>query len=99
MARPVYSWRGRLMRNSWSAVISAQCATQPAARAMANITVAGIETDILFSAGQQAEIVRGLRKAGGEAEFARLESIQGHDSFLVDAERFAPALRDFLDRT
>ena len=61
--------------------------------------VVGVETDILFPAGQQAEIVRGLRKAGREAEFARLESIQGHDSSLVDAERFAPVLRDFLDRT
>lgn len=61
--------------------------------------VVGVETDILFPVGQQAEIVRGLRKAGREVEFVRLESIQGHDSFLVDAERFAPVLRDFLDRT
>ena len=61
--------------------------------------VVGVESDILFPVGQQAEIVHGLRKAGREVEFTRLESIQGHDSFLVDAERFAPVLRNFLDRT
>ena len=26
-----------------------------------------------------------------------LDSIQGHDSFLVDYERFSPAVADYLD--
>ena len=61
--------------------------------------VVGIETDILFPIEQQAEIAEGLSKAGRATEFVRLDSIQGHDSFLVDSERFVPVMRDFLAKT
>ena len=30
-------------------------------------------------------------------QFARLPSIQGHDSFLVDMDRFRPVVAQFLD--
>jgi homoserine acetyltransferase len=29
-------------------------------------------------------------------EFARLPSLQGHDSFLVDMDRFRPVVAEFL---
>ncbi len=58
--------------------------------------VIGVTTDILFPLEQQVEIADGLRKAGREVEMVELESIQGHDSFLVDAERFSPVMQDFL---
>ena len=36
--------------------------------------------------------------AGGcDASFLPLPSPQGHDAFLVDIERFGPAMRGFLD--
>src|SRR6478672_10301812 len=56
----------------------------------------GVHTDILFPLQQQQEIADGLRKAGCESAFLPLPSPQGHDAFLVDAERFGPAVRDFL---
>ena len=57
----------------------------------------GVETDILFPLQQQQQIADGLRAGGAQAEFLPLPSPQGHDAFLVDIERFGPAVRGFLD--
>jgi homoserine O-acetyltransferase len=57
----------------------------------------GARTDILFPVEQQEEIAEGLALGGAQARFVGLESPQGHDAFLVDIERFGPALRGFLD--
>ena len=56
----------------------------------------GVHTDILFPLQQQEQIADGLRAGGCEAEFAPLPSPQGHDAFLVDIERFSPAIAGFL---
>jgi homoserine O-acetyltransferase/O-succinyltransferase len=58
----------------------------------------GVHTDILFPLQQQEQIAQGLRKGGCDAEFAPLPSPQGHDAFLVDIERFGPAIAGFLAR-
>ncbi len=58
--------------------------------------VIGVETDILFPLSQQQELAEGLRATVGEVTFRRLPSIQGHDSFLVDMDRFRPAIADFF---
>ena len=57
----------------------------------------GAATDILFPLQQQEQIADGLRAGGCEAAFLALKSPQGHDAFLVDIERFGPAVRGFLD--
>jgi len=57
----------------------------------------GAATDILFPLQQQREIADGLRAGGADARFLALDSPQGHDAFLVDFERFGPAVRGFLD--
>lgn len=61
----------------------------------ASLTI-GVATDILFPLQQQEELFRGLAAAGCRSEFAPLDSPQGHDAFLVDFERFAPTIGDFL---
>ena len=58
--------------------------------------VIGVETDILFPLSQQQELAEGLRATVGEVTFRPLASIQGHDSFLVDMDRFRPAIADFF---
>ena len=58
----------------------------------------GANTDILFPVQQQQEVADGLARGGAEAEFIGMDSPQGHDAFLVDFERFGPAVRGFLDR-
>lgn len=57
----------------------------------------GVRTDILFPLQQQQQIAEGLRKGGADARFLPLESPQGHDAFLVDIDRFGPAISGFLD--
>jgi homoserine O-acetyltransferase len=58
--------------------------------------VIGVQTDMLFPLYQQREIADTLRAGGVDVEFHPFPSIQGHDSFLVDDERFEPAIGKFL---
>jgi homoserine O-acetyltransferase len=58
--------------------------------------IIGVETDLLFPIEQQQELADGLRGGNRKVEFARLTSLQGHDSFLVDMDRFRPLIADFL---
>jgi homoserine O-acetyltransferase/O-succinyltransferase len=58
--------------------------------------VIGVETDFLFPIDQQEEIAALLERAGRDVRLVRLPSIQGHDSFLVDYDRFSPAVGSFL---
>src|SRR5215469_8883508 len=58
--------------------------------------VVGVETDILFPLHQQHELAEALTRAGVVTQYLPLPSKQGHDSFLVDMERFRPAVGEFL---
>jgi homoserine O-acetyltransferase len=66
--------------------------------ALQRALVIGVETDLLFPLWSQREIAEGLTQVGVATEFKPLASIQGHDSFLVDMERFRPAIGEFLAR-
>jgi homoserine O-acetyltransferase len=58
--------------------------------------VIGVETDFLFPIDQQREIATILSDHGRDVQFVSLPSVQGHDSFLVDTDRFGPVLAHFL---
>lgn len=58
--------------------------------------IIGVETDFLFPVSQQEELAMALEKHVPEVTFNRLASIQGHDSFLVDMDRFRPAVAEFF---
>ncbi len=58
--------------------------------------VVGVETDVLFPLHQQKEIAEMLAESGVAVTFEALSSVQGHDAFLVDKERFAPVIERFL---
>jgi homoserine O-acetyltransferase len=60
------------------------------------ILVIGVETDILFPIGQQRELAAGLEAPGRHVQLAELPSIHGHDSFLVDMDRFRPVVSAFF---
>ncbi len=60
------------------------------------VLVIGVETDFLFPIDQQEEIASILRRQGRDVTFVALPSVQGHDSFLVDYDRFGPVVGDFL---
>jgi len=63
---------------------------------VAKALVMGVETDLLFPIEQQKELADGLGTGGREVTFSRLPSLQGHDAFLVDMDRFRPVIADFL---
>jgi homoserine O-acetyltransferase len=60
------------------------------------VLVIGVETDFLFPIYQQQELVSQMREAGLRASLVELDSIQGHDSFLVDMDRFRPVVCEFF---
>ena len=59
--------------------------------------VIGVETDFLWPVHQQQEIADMFSANGVDARFDLLPSIQGHDSFLVDYDRFCPAVAEYFD--
>ena len=61
--------------------------------------VIGVHTDYLWPPHQQREIVDCFAAAGVDSELQMLDSIQGHDSFLVDMDRFRPVISAFYDRS
>ncbi|GMM32341.1 hypothetical protein DAMA08_050860 [Martiniozyma asiatica (nom. inval.)] len=66
-----------------------------------NVLVIGVESDILFPAWQQREIVECLQKAGGNVEHMELsqeESFYGHDTFLLAVDRIGGAVKQFLQK-
>ena len=58
--------------------------------------VIGVTSDFLFPLHQQEELAAVLKGCVRDLEFKRLPSIQGHDSFLVDMDRFRPAVAGFF---
>ena len=58
--------------------------------------VIGVQTDFLFPPQQQQTLADGLAEVCSDVEFALLDSIQGHDSFLIDKDRFCPAVASFF---
>ena len=60
------------------------------------VMIIGVQTDFLFPPHQQQELAERLTAPGRDLEYAELESIQGHDSFLVDMDRFRPTIARFF---
>jgi homoserine O-acetyltransferase len=58
--------------------------------------IIGAESDLLISISEQRALAHSLEEAGVTTHFAPLECIEGHDSFLIDIERFGREIREFL---
>ena len=61
-----------------------------------NALVISAKSDTLFPPQQQKEIAEGLSQSGTKVEYKELQSIQGHDSFLVDIDTFGKEIRNFM---
>lgn len=64
--------------------------------ALESALVIGVETDALFPVHQQEAIADVVQQSGTRVQFERLASLQGHDAFLVDMERFVPLVGAFM---
>lgn len=58
--------------------------------------VLGVTTDVLFPSQQQKEIAELLSLSNTIVEYKELDCIQGHDSFLVDTNRFSKEIENFI---
>ncbi len=67
-----------------------------AASGLAAALVVGVESDALFPIEEQTSLAAALNSGGVATTFVRLDSIEGHDAFLIDVDAFAPVLRRFL---
>jgi homoserine O-acetyltransferase len=60
------------------------------------VLVIGVETDMLFPIEQQRELAAAFETCGKPVSLVELQSIQGHDSFLVDMDSLRPVLGSFF---
>jgi homoserine O-acetyltransferase len=58
--------------------------------------VVGVTTDILFPLRQQQEIADVMRSTGTDADYVAIDSVNGHDAFLIDDGHFSPVVKKFL---
>lgn len=58
--------------------------------------VIGVDRDHLFTVQEQAALAEALRAGGVDTAFARLDSLAGHDAFLVDFPAFDATIRPWL---
>ncbi|MEZ6045306.1 MAG: homoserine O-acetyltransferase [Planctomycetaceae bacterium] len=65
----------------------------------ARFLVASYDTDWLFTTSQSKEIVTALNQTGRDVSFIEFRSPYGHDSFLIECEQLASAVRPFLAQT
>ena len=61
--------------------------------------VIGVTTDILFPSRQQQEIADAMRDTGTDVEYVEIDSVNGHDAFLIDDAHFSPVVKKFLDES
>jgi homoserine O-acetyltransferase len=60
------------------------------------VGIIGVDTDFLFPLHQQQELARLLAAGGRDVQLTELSSLQGHDAFLVDMDRFRPPIAAFF---
>ena len=61
--------------------------------------VVGVTTDILFPSRQQKEIADVMQATGTDVDYVEIDSVNGHDAFLIDDSHFSPVVRKFLDES
>ncbi|MDB4895139.1 MAG: homoserine O-acetyltransferase [Firmicutes bacterium] len=62
----------------------------------AKVLAIGIRSDLLFPTYLQQETVRLVQAAGGDAAYIEMDSVWGHDAFLVDFHLIADRVGQFL---
>jgi len=64
------------------------------------VCVVGVTTDLLFPVHQQQQLANGIRagRPDAEVEYVELDSVHGHDSFLVDMDEIRPIVQRFFTK-
>ncbi|MCC6629861.1 MAG: homoserine O-acetyltransferase [Chloroflexi bacterium] len=67
------------------------------ARIRARVWLVGITSDILFPDSHIQALANDLVRVGGVVDYWQLDSIHGHDAFLVEFAKMEPLLRRYLE--
>ncbi|MFT7600740.1 MAG: homoserine O-acetyltransferase [Acidimicrobiales bacterium] len=59
--------------------------------------VVSIDSDILYTPRQQAELRDGLEAGGSDVRYEELQSEHGHDGFLIEFATLGPMIESFLE--
>jgi homoserine O-acetyltransferase len=59
--------------------------------------IMSIRSDVLYPPYQQHELRNLLRAAGVRVGFYEIDSLDGHDGFLLESAQIAPLVAAFLD--
>jgi homoserine O-acetyltransferase len=68
------------------------------ARFGGSILAMGVSSDVLYPAYQSREIVELARSTARSVEYVEIESLHGHDAFLIETDQVAEAVDKFLTR-
>jgi homoserine O-acetyltransferase len=60
--------------------------------------VIGVTSDMLFAIAEQRALSEDFKAAGVKTYYSPLDCVEGHDSFLIDIDRFGAEMRMFLNR-
>jgi homoserine O-acetyltransferase len=66
-------------------------------RITGRVLAMGITSDILYPRHQSLEIVDAVRAVGGRADYVEIDSVHGHDAFLLEDRQVGEALAQLLD--
>lgn len=66
-------------------------------RIKADCLIIGVQSDILFPIAQQKEIAVCLRQCGRNVTYYELDSLYGHDTFLMDVDNVGKAVKGHLE--
>jgi len=64
--------------------------------ALQSALILGVHTDLLFPLSDQQTLAAAMDKTGIRQELLALDSLQGHDAFLIDIDRFGPPIHRYL---
>jgi homoserine O-acetyltransferase len=67
-------------------------------RITAPVLSMGITSDLLYPEYQQRDLAAGVEAVGGRARFHLIDSVHGHDAFLIAHDQVAAALTPFLEK-
>ncbi|MDZ4717980.1 MAG: hypothetical protein SH847_05875 [Roseiflexaceae bacterium] len=67
------------------------------AKSQAEVLLLSFDSDWLYPTSESQMIAAALRQVGRAATHIELQSIAGHDAFLIDYAEQVPFVQDFLD--
>jgi homoserine O-acetyltransferase len=74
-------------RDSFEAIVS---------KIEANIHIIAINSDLFFTANENKETYKELKKLNKNVSYKEIESIHGHDAFLIEYEQLDNLLKDIF---